>query len=253
MDVVVKGRHCEVSDGFRDFVTEKLSKLERYDHHTLRVDVEIDVEPSPQLPSESERVQLTAHSRGPVIRVEASAGERHAAFDLAFGKLEAKLRKAADRRRIHYGARRPESLAEATRTADAAARAEWDVTANGDSLGGGTANDTSRANGIGPGPGRSVANGDASNDGLGGDVTDASGPGSSGDALDADAYADSPVVVREKTHAAQPMTLDQALYEMELVGHDFFLFVDDATKSPSVVYRRRAFDYGVIHLDVTDG
>ena len=57
-----------------------------------------------------------------------------------------------------------------------------------------------------------------------------------------------PLIVREKTHVASPMTLDQALYEMELVGHDFYLFVDSETKEPSVVYRRHAYDYGVIHL-----
>ena len=61
---------------------------------------------------------------------------------------------------------------------------------------------------------------------------------------------DGPLVVREKTHAADPMTLDQALYEMELVGHDFYLFVDKATDRPSVVYRRRGYDYGVIALDL---
>jgi ribosomal subunit interface protein len=60
-----------------------------------------------------------------------------------------------------------------------------------------------------------------------------------------------PLVVREKTHPASPMTLDQALYEMELVGHDFFLFVDKEKERPSVVYRRRGYDYGVISLDVT--
>nr|WP_281386732.1 sigma 54 modulation/S30EA ribosomal C-terminal domain-containing protein [Jiangella mangrovi] len=58
------------------------------------------------------------------------------------------------------------------------------------------------------------------------------------------------MVVREKTHRAEPMTLDQALYEMELVGHDFYLFVDAESKMPSVVYRRRGYDYGVIRLDV---
>jgi len=63
---------------------------------------------------------------------------------------------------------------------------------------------------------------------------------------------DGPLVVREKIHAATPMTLDQALYEMELVGHDFFLFVDKETKRPSVVYRRRGYDYGVIGLDLGD-
>ncbi|MEY9488245.1 hypothetical protein RKD26_004039 [Streptomyces calvus] len=59
---------------------------------------------------------------------------------------------------------------------------------------------------------------------------------------------DGPLIVREKTHVAAPMTLDQALYEMELVGHDFYLFIDSETKEPSVVYRRHAYDYGVIHL-----
>ncbi len=62
---------------------------------------------------------------------------------------------------------------------------------------------------------------------------------------------DGPLVVREKVFAASPLTLAQALDEMELVGHDFFLYVDAETSAPSVVYRRKAYDYGVIHLDVT--
>jgi hypothetical protein len=61
---------------------------------------------------------------------------------------------------------------------------------------------------------------------------------------------DGPMVVREKTFEAAPMTLDQALYEMELVGHDFYLFLDKGTEQPSVVYRRRGYDYGVIRLAV---
>jgi ribosomal subunit interface protein len=61
---------------------------------------------------------------------------------------------------------------------------------------------------------------------------------------------DGPLVVREKVHSAEPMMLDQALYEMELVGHDFFLYVDKETERPSVVYRRRGYDYGVITLEV---
>lgn len=61
---------------------------------------------------------------------------------------------------------------------------------------------------------------------------------------------DSPIHIREKVHAAVPMTLQQALYEMELVGHDFFLFCEAETRRPSVVYRRRGWEYGVLHLDV---
>jgi hypothetical protein len=59
---------------------------------------------------------------------------------------------------------------------------------------------------------------------------------------------DSPVVIRTKDHEAVPMTLDQALYEMELVGHDFFLFIEADSGLPSVVYRRRGWNYGVIRL-----
>ena len=55
-------------------------------------------------------------------------------------------------------------------------------------------------------------------------------------------------VVREKEHPAKPMTIDQALFEMELVGHDFFLFADADSGRPSVVYRRKGYDYGVIRL-----
>lgn len=57
-------------------------------------------------------------------------------------------------------------------------------------------------------------------------------------------------VVREKEHPAKPMTVDQALYEMELVGHDFYLFSDVDSGRPAVVYRRHAYDYGLIRLSV---
>ena len=63
------------------------------------------------------------------------------------------------------------------------------------------------------------------------------------------AWGDSPVVIREKLHRAQPMTLDDALYEMEMIGHDFFLFIDAETALPSVAYRRKGWSYGVIRLD----
>jgi ribosomal subunit interface protein len=81
----------------------------------------------------------------------------------------------------------------------------------------------------------------------------ADGDGSQVDGADADPWAvddEGPMVVREKTHTAEPMSLDQALYEMELVGHDFFLFVDADSRHPSVVYRRHAYHYGVIRLSL---
>lgn len=64
------------------------------------------------------------------------------------------------------------------------------------------------------------------------------------------AEGDSPIGVREKVHVSAPMVLDQALYSMEMLGHDFFLFHDKETDRPSVVYKRRGWDYGVLHLEV---
>jgi ribosomal subunit interface protein len=205
VDVVVKGRHTEVTDRFRRHVVEKLGKVERFNSRVIRVDVEVSEEHNPRLAGECERVEITVVSKGPVVRAEACADDRAAALDLALSKLEARLRKAADRRRVHHGGKSPVSVAAAT--------------AGNGSIGQ-------------PEPVALLA-ADAD--------SPERGPGEQGE---------SPVVIREKVHPAQPMTLDQALYEMELVGHDFYLFVDKATDRPSVVYRRRGWSYGVIALDL---
>jgi len=63
---------------------------------------------------------------------------------------------------------------------------------------------------------------------------------------------DTPIVIRRKLHIAEPMTIDEALYEMELIGHDFFLFVNKATNRPSVVYRRHGWSYGVFEIDTAE-
>ncbi|MGB7819089.1 MAG: ribosome-associated translation inhibitor RaiA [Ornithinibacter sp.] len=77
------------------------------------------------------------------------------------------------------------------------------------------------------------------------DVTATEAPSEAGEP-----FADSPVEVREKVHRSEPMTLADALSEMELVGHDFYLFHDLDTDRASVVYRRRGWSYGVLHLDL---
>ena len=204
MDVVVTGRHCEITDRYRSHVEEKLARLEKHDHRIMRVQVEVEAEANPRQRDRAVRVELTAFSKGPVIRAEAAAVDKMAALDLALDKMAAQMRRAADRRRVHHGRHAPVSVGQAlagTEDAVAAAVAE-------------DAQVSERQ--VGP-----IA------------VT-----------------GDGPLVVREKTHPASPMTLDQALYEMELVGHDFYLFVDKESERPSVVYRRRGYDYGVISLDL---
>jgi len=200
VDIVVKGRHTEISDRFRAHVAEKLAKVEKLDSKVISVDVECAKERNPRQADQAERVELTIHSRGPVVRAEAAAQDCYAALDLAVTRLEARLRKSQDRRKVHHGKKTPVSVAAATAALETA-------TLNG----------------------------------------------SAEPRVDAADAVDDVLMVREKVHTAVPMDLDEALYEMELVGHDFFLFVDSVTAQPSVVYRRRAYDYGVIRLAVDAG
>ncbi|MEV6110126.1 ribosome-associated translation inhibitor RaiA [Streptomyces sp. NPDC051940] len=217
MDIVVKGHKTEVPERFRRHVTEKLKleKIQKYDGKVISLDVEVSKEHNPRLADRSDRVEITVHSRGPVVRAEAAAGDPYAALDLATSKLEARLRKQHDKR----STRRP---GKGRRTAADVG----DVVANAAQL-----TDTGEL---------------TTAEGLVEEDQYLTAPHKAGP-LEVD--GEGPLVVREKTHAAAPMSLDQALYEMELVGHDFYLFVDSETKQPSVVYRRHAYDYGVIHLD----
>jgi ribosomal subunit interface protein len=205
VDIVLKSRHLELTDRFRDLVQEKLARLEKHDHRVIRVEVEVDKERNPRLQDRAIRLQMTAFSKGPVIRAEASAEDKVAALDQAVDKMASQMRRAADRRRVHRGRHTPTSVARALAGIEPEPQSA-----------GAEAPADERERHVGP-------------------IT---------------VLGDGPLVVREKTHAASPMTLDQALYEMELVGHDFFLFVDKETERPSVVYRRRGYDYGVICLDV---
>ena len=201
MDIVVSGRHCEVSDRFRAHVEEKLARLEKHDHRLIRVEVQVEKEQAK--PDKAVRVELTAKSRGPVVRAEAAAEDKMAALDLALDKMTAQMRRAADRRKVHRGQRAPQSVQQALANVPA------------------------------------VDDDDEIDDGA---IERSVGP--------VTVTGDGPLVVREKEHEATPITLEQALYEMEHVGHDLYLFVDKDTDRPSVVYRRRGYDYGVISLGI---
>src|SRR5215468_12735131 len=100
MDITFKGRHTTVPERFRRHATAKLAKLEKLDSKAMRVDVEVSQERNPRQSDHSERVELTIRSRGPAIRAEAAADDRYAALDLAFAKLEGRLRRASERRKV---------------------------------------------------------------------------------------------------------------------------------------------------------
>src|SRR5512138_1320655 len=112
--MVVKGRNVEVPDHYREHVADKLQKVERYDQKLIRVDVELFHERNPRQSDYCQRIEITCVSRGPVVRAEACAADFYSALDTAISKLEARLRRAADRRRVHRGRRAPVSVAAAT-------------------------------------------------------------------------------------------------------------------------------------------
>lgn len=216
MDIVITGRHTTVSDRFRQHITEKLTKVSQLAPRARRIDVMLSHEPNRRQAKAGERVEITCRVKGPVVRAEACHEDKYAALDLALEKLMERLRRANDRQTVRRGRRAPESVASAT------ARS-WPADADGS----------------GPGD----------RDGGAAGVTDDAGVGGTGEG---DGFEGSPIEVREKVHVSTPMTLEDALREMELVGHDFYLFHDSETDKASVVYRRRGWSYGVLHLELQD-
>lgn len=213
MEIVVVGRHTEVAERFRRHAEDKLAKVNQLAPDVQRIDVEVTHEKNPRLADVREKVELTVRAKGPVVRAEAAADDRYGALDLALDKLNERLRRAHDRR---------------TRTKR---------------RGEGIASVASPPLAETPPPAAAPASPVADDDLV---------PKELGEAVEFH-ISGSPVVIRNKLHQAAPMTAEEAIDEMELVGHDFFLFVDKGTSRPSVAYRRKGWDYGVIALDTACG
>ena len=203
MEIVVTGRHVQIPDRFRELLEERLAKVPALAPKVHRIDVVVTHE---RVARGSEKVEITCHAKGPVIRAEACLDDKFAALDAAVDKLMERLRRVHDKQRVSRGRRQPESVARATARFDSASTDSAPLT------------------------------------------TVPQEP--DGDELDRfGALGNSPIEVREKIHTAAPMSLEDAVNQMELVGHDFFLFHDADTDRPSVVYRRRGWSYGVLHLE----
>ena len=210
MDITVAGRNAEISSRLRDYVEEKVTKVEQYDPRVQRVEVEVTHERNPRQADHAERVEITVISKGPTIRAEATSSDRFAAFDIAMGKLTERLRRARDRKKDHR-------------------RYSVDVTPEPEAV-------------------EVVEEVPAPDTGDAPIEDSPSAPTRPGVAVESQ-LGDSPVIVRQKLHEATPMTVDEALYQMELVGHPFYLFIEKSTKQPCAVYHRHGWTYGVIRLD----
>lgn len=212
MEFMISGRNLSVSDRFREYATEKLTKIEQLANKVQRVDVKVSKGNNSRSAESPLTVELTVLGKGPVIRAEAAASDKFAAFDLAHGKLLERLRRAKDKTKVHHGRHAPIAVNEAT----------------------GSLPPVSSDTPIYAQPSDSSASAEEAS------------PYDIENDLPA---GDSPVLIRRKVFPAASISVDDAVDNMELVGHDFYLFVDSATGVPSVLYRRHGWSYGVISLD----
>ncbi|WP_434975487.1 ribosome hibernation-promoting factor, HPF/YfiA family [Streptomyces mesophilus] len=210
MDIVVKGRKTEVPERFRKHVAEKL-KLEKIQKLDGKV-ISLDVEVSKEPnPRQADRSDRVEIT----LRSRGPVIRAEASASDPYAALDLAQEKLEARLRKQHSKRSSRRGNGRLSAAEVADRVPGAATLNGDGSPAEDASDQVPTKRIGS----------------------------------LEIQGEGPLVVREKTHVAAPMSLDQALYEMELVGHDFYLFVDSETKEPSVVYRRHAYDYGVIHLN----
>ncbi|MBC7441802.1 MAG: ribosome-associated translation inhibitor RaiA [Ramlibacter sp.] len=222
METNIVGRNLGITDRFREYATEKAEKISALADKALALEIKLSRHRERNGSTGNDRVELTLIGKGPIVRAEADGSDKYAAFDVALGRLLERVRRAKDRQKVHRGgAHRPISLHDA-------ASVDFSVVdikpADAETL------ERVRTGAINI-------------------ITDEEAAASAEEP--AEVY--SPVVIRRKVFAASPMTVDDALYFMELVGHDFYLFQDAETKRPSVVYRRKGWDYGVIELEENSG
>jgi ribosomal subunit interface protein len=208
MDITITGRGVGIPERFEDYASEKAEKVAVLVEKALALEIKVVRHHEARGTTGDDRVELTLVGPGPVIRTEAGAADKYAAFDLAFEKLLERIRQAKDRRKVHRGARRPTSVHDAT----SAGKVVDLVPADAELI-------------------ERVATGEIP----------VAAPEAEPDW--------SPVVIRRKVFPTVRMTPEDAVDHMELVGHDFYLFVDAGTDRPSVVYRRKGWDYGVIALE----
>jgi ribosomal subunit interface protein len=239
VEIVITGRNVEVPDHFRVHVGEKVERLERYDHKIVGLEVELFHERNRRQLKNCQRVEITGRGCGPVARAEACAQDFYSALDAAISKLEARLRRSHDRRRIT--ARRTTVLVGrggGGQTMLLEAPPDLD-TVDADVPGQRADSDVD----LDPPP--QLANGSV--DGMADPAVDSLADDASPVDMELDEHRPGQIV-RRKVHTGHPMSVDDALSRMELVGHDFYLFSDSETGAPSVVYRRKGYDYGVISL-----
>lgn len=208
MDTNITGVGVGITERFRTVVEEKASRIEHLSPRAAGLDVKVTHRAYHNGRMEDDTVELTLAGKGPIVRAEATDADKFAALDLAVDKMAEQLRRAKDKRVDARNHPRGAKYEKGTGSLEGI-----DVEPASAEL----------LHAVATGEIPVIRGGDGEED-----------------------YT--PVVIRTKRFDAEWMTVEEAVDRMELVGHDFFLFVDARTDHPSVVYRRKGWDYGVISL-----
>lgn len=215
MEIVITGRHTQVSQKFRDVVESKMNRVTAIAPDAQRAQIVVTHEGNPRQADTAKRVEITVVAGRTVVRAEASSSDEYSALDMALDKLTLRLRRTRDRRKDHRRGYVNPVPVDLGPIEAAPAEEPKDEEPN-------NSPQAAVASDLGPGESVEVQVGDT------------------------------PIVIRRKLHIAEPMSIDEALYEMELIGHDFFLFVNKDTGRPSVVYHRHGWSYGVFEIDTAE-
>ena len=216
MEIVVTGRHTQVKQKFRDVVESKMNRVTAIAPDAQRAQIVLTHEGNPRQADTAKRVEITVIAGSTVVRAEASSTDEFSALDMALDKLTLRLRRTRDRRKDHRRGYINPTPVDLGAVAPPEPEEEPEPEEPNNSPEAAVASDL--------GPGESV------------EVQ----------------VGDTPIVIRRKLHIDEPMSIDEALYEMELIGHDFFLFVNKETGRPSVVYHRHGWSYGVFEIDTPE-
>ena len=216
MEIVVTGRHTQIKQRFRDVVENKMNRVTAIAPDAERMQIVVTHKGNPRQADTAKRVEITVIAGRTVVRAEASSTDEYSALDMALDKLTLRLRRTRDRRKDHRrGYTNPVPVDMGVVTPEPVEEEPVPEEPN-------NSPQAAVASDLGPGESVEVQVGDT------------------------------PIVIRRKLHIAEPMTIDEALYEMELIGHDFFLFVNKDTNRPSVVYHRHGWSYGVFEIDTPE-
>ncbi|WP_339095612.1 ribosome-associated translation inhibitor RaiA [Deinococcus sp. VB142] len=178
----LSGRNVEVTEALRDYVEEKLTRLERYSDQITDARVTLTVR-DVRSAERRNRVEVQINVPHGIIRAEEHHADMYAAIDRASDVLERQLRKFKTRYMKQRQEGRPEPL---------------------------------------PGPAEAAVQQGQD------DLTEFH-----------------PEIVRQKKFDLRPMSAEDAVVQMEALGHDFYVFKDNGGQT-CVVYRRKDGHYGLI-------